>query len=1137
MPRHPAVSPDGREVAFSYQGDLCIVASEGGEARRVTAHPAYEGHPIWSPDGRMLAFASDRDGNDDVYVLPLDGGDLRRLTFHSDGDLPLDWTADGRAVMFQSVRDVRDGGLPGLHLVSIEGGTPVLALPSGGQDAVISPDGRRVAYIRNWVSWWRRGYEGNARHQLWLFESDAPFDGGLSVRAPEKLELPSFATVLGFYREACLRPEGKFTCLSWPQAGSERPLGSNTATWPPQESGQPTLDEGMIASPQWMPDGRHLVYIAEHEGIANLVLLDTSDGRRAWVTRFKDGRLRYASLARNGSVAAFEYEDGISVVRIPSELPSLGSSSWKQAPSDPARLFIRLPRDAKQADLLRVDLTSGADEMAVSPDGKQIAFVIKGDLFAMKASKDEDFAQRLLDSPFREREISWSSDSKALYYTSDREGQSDIYRMTSADTSETRLARTLRFDVKRLTTGPEEERGAIVSPDGKLVAYRKGLGTLMLMDADGSKQKVVREGWSDVEYTWSPDSKWLAVGFDDDDFNHDLWIYAVDGSIGPYNVTRHPGEDFAPVWSPDGKILAWCSIRQLMRQTDVWYVRLTLADEEKSRLARLEDLASESASAEEPSPHGEELGLGTSIDATKKSSGGAGKKGGKGNKDDEDDAKGDSTKVEVKIDFDDLYRRVHRLTSLPGDETAVLVNKDGSEFFFSAANDGKRDLWKIKWDGTEPERVTKGGLAPTAIHWGSKHDKLFFIKTGGGLASIGTSGGDVTAYAFNADATIDRPARRAVVFEEGWRAMRDQFYDPKFHGADWQAAHDKYRPWASAASTQRDFQDVFRMMLGELNSSHQGFSGGPLDFESTAPAAATGELGCVFSARREGSGLEVVHVVPNSPAARVESKLAVGDRILAVDDHLLDARTDLARLLDQRIDQRVRLSVDGTDGKKREVVLRPISSSALRDLIYEEELKLRRASIAGISDRLAYVHIRSMDVPSVEAYERALYAEAHGKDALLIDVRDNGGGWTADYMLTSLTAPDHAVTRARGGGPGYPQDRRLLYAWSKPIVVLADENSFSNAEIFAWAIKTLDRGPVVGQKTAGGVISTGGTTLGDGSWIRLPFRGWTSRFDGSNEELTGCPPDVPVANLPSELGRGEDAQLRRAAEVALELLR
>jgi tricorn protease len=248
----------------------------------------------------------------------------------------------------------------------------------------------------------------------------------------------------------------------------------------------------------------------------------------------------------------------------------------------------------------------------------------------------------------------------------------------------------------------------------------------------------------------------------------------------------------------------------------------------------------------------------------------------------------------------------------------------------------------------------------------------------------------------------------------------------------------------------------------------------------------------------------------------------------------LQPSDDVARLLERTVGKRTVLQVIGEGGQPREVVLRPIGGQEFRDRLYEEEIELRQECVArATGGKVAYIHVRAMDEGSLELFERDLYAEAHGRDALIIDVRNNGGGWTTDLLLTSLSAPDHAVTQARGGGPGYPAGRRLIYAWTKPIVVLCDEYSFSNAEIFSWAIRTIRRGPVVGQQTFGGVISTGGTSLLDGSYLRLPFRGWHSKLDGSNLEGTGCMPDIVVENVPGDLARGVDLQLARAIEEAL----
>jgi tricorn protease len=543
-------------------------------------------------------------------------------------------------------------------------------------------------------------------------------------------------------------------------------------------------------------------------------------------------------------------------------------------------------------------------------------------------------------------------------------------------------------------------------------------------------------------------------------------------------------------------MLAFVSERAFLNQVDVWFVWLTRADEDLSKEQRLDALAG----------------------------------GGKAEK--KKDA--DEPEVRVSIDFDDIHRRLHRLTTFPGSETGVLISKDASELVYVADADGQSDLWKIRWDGSEPKRLTEGGQEPRFVQWDKKRERLFYLKKGGQLASVSLKGGDAKGYAFKAEVRVDRAAQRAFVFDEGWRALRDGYYDPKMHGCDWAAARERYRPWALAASSYRDFQDAFRLMMGEVNSSHLGLWGGPGDpLPDPGPRAQTGELGVLFDARDAGPGLRVARVVRNSPADRAESRLAAGDRILAVSGTTLAPADDIARLLDRTVETPVWLEVAGADGRRREVTIRPIGFPAFRELLYDEEIEARRARVRELSDgRIAYLHIAGMSEESLDLFERDLYAEAHGKDALVIDVRDNGGGWTTDLLLTSLMAADHATTYARGSGPGYPSDRRLLYAWTKPIAVLCDEYSFSNAEILSWSIRATRRGPVVGQQTNGGVISTGGTTLLDGSYVRLPFRTWFSKLDGSELEGTGCLPDIPVANLPGDMARGVDAQLERAVAEA-----
>jgi tricorn protease len=1126
LPRHPAPSPDGREIAFSYQGDIWIVAAEGGEARRVTAHAAYDANPFWSPDGRWIAFSSDRAGNDDIYALPLAGGEVRRLTYNSFPDAPTGWTPDSRAVLFRSVRYVQSGDNPGIFCVPLDGGAPFTVIPVGGHDATLSPDGGKLAFAQGGNPWWRRGNQGNSRHRLWLCElekalgaadKDSESSGrrgdGRGDNSPDS-DSPAppedIATSAALHAIGALRHGERYLNVTELGAVTTDPQAQPDAFWATWQEkaadwSRPELETGGNRAPAWFLDGEHLLYASEAGGVTNLKIVSTRTGRRTWVTRFDKGRLRYPALARDGRVAAFEYEDGIYTVRIPS---IRGNGDLLGPVPAPQRLTIRIPFDLKADPLEWVKVEANADEMRLSPDGKQIAFVYAGEVFAMKASDEEPFAYNISPSPAREGQIAWAADSKTLLFVSDRNGNADLFTATSADSGEPRLARALRCETRALTSDKRDEWRPRYAPDGKRIAYLRGPGTLMVMDADGSGARELVTGSHELDFSWSPDGKWIAYTQEDDDYNIDVWIVPVDGGT-PVNVSRHPDQDLSPCWSPDGKMLAFASRREFLNQTDIWYVWLTREDDERSREERLDRLS------------------GDMPDSTAE---------GKDEKDEDKDKEKEKETVVVKIDFEDIHKRLHRLTTFPGEESKVLISKDASELVFIANNDAESDLWKIKWDGSEPERLTKGGQNPTFVQWDEKGEKLFFLKKGGRIASVPLDGGETKSYDFAAELQIDRRLERASVFDESWRALDSQFYDGHFHGCDWAAMRERYRPWALGASTYRDFQDVVRMMMGELNASHLGVRGGPGDPNALGSAlkAETGELGVIFDASYPGAGARVGHVVKSSPADRVSSRLVKGDIIRAVDGVALEEGDNISRLLTRAVDKRTRLDVEGADGKRREVIIRPIAGTDFRNLTYTEQAEARQQFVERESGgRVAYIHLQWMDEPSLDLYERDLYAVAHGKDALIIDVRDNGGGWTADLMLTSLLAGDHATTIGRDGGPGYPEDRRVLYAWVKPIVVLCDEASFSNAEIFAWAIRTLKRGPVVGQQTAGGVISTGATTLLDGSTLRLPGRGWYSKLDGSNLEGTGCMPDIVVANLPGEVERGIDRQLERALAEAL----
>ncbi|MEO1654477.1 MAG: S41 family peptidase, partial [Bacteroidota bacterium] len=374
------------------------------------------------------------------------------------------------------------------------------------------------------------------------------------------------------------------------------------------------------------------------------------------------------------------------------------------------------------------------------------------------------------------------------------------------------------------------------------------------------------------------------------------------------------------------------------------------------------------------------------------------------------------------------------------------------------------------------------------------------------------------------------------MFAEAWKLIDDNFYDPKFHGNDWDQLKEKYQRLAYRASTNRDFRDIFNDMLGELNASHMGLYGSD---RAETQRESTGRLGIEVAVQKDGA--KVLHVVPNTPADKSKSKIEEGDLITRVNGEAVTTGQNFYSLLTNTNNNRVLVNVKGKDGKEREVVIRP--SSSINRQLYEEWVQERKRLTEEYSGgRLGYIHIQGMNWPSFERFERELTASGQGKDGIVIDVRYNGGGWTTDFLMSVLTVQQHAYTIPRGATDdldknhlayksNYPFGERLPWSsWTRPSIALCNTTSYSNAEIFSHAYKNLDIGTLVGEPTFGAVISTGGARLIDGSLIRQPFRAWYVKATEENMENGPAVPDIILSNAPDSKSKGQDEQLKRAVD-------
>jgi tricorn protease len=714
---------------------------------------------------------------------------------------------------------------------------------------------------------------------------------------------------------------------------------------------------------------------------------------------------------------------------------------------------------------------------------------------------------RITDTPEEESEPVFLPDGGAVLFVSEREGRSDLWKAERYDPARW-WWQCEDFRLTRLTNDAATESALSVSPDGDAVAWVRGRGELVVADAAFAERRVLFSSHSGIDYTWSPDGRYLAFAADDSNSNRDVWIAPADGSSPPVNVSRHPFDEYGPAWSPDGKVLAFLA-RRRHEGVDVHYVWLDRADEEETSRDRQLRLAREKMEKTRKEKDREKA----KADATPAA---------------EDAGK---TGAPEPLVLDGLWRRVRTISIADSDEGGLFW-AGPDRLAFTAKIGGKRGTYSVQFpDELKPKLLTT--TIGSGAEWSAKAKKVFWL-TGGSPAAL--TGGKNESYGFSVRLEVDRVAHQRAAFDQTWRTMRDWYYDPNLNNRDWDAVRSKYREEAARAPDRSTFGRIVSLMLGELNGSHLGFSAArdPAPPDPHQWPVVTRHLGVRFDLPSEGPGLRVAFVFPEGPADRERSRLEVGELVLSVDGVEVDGQRDPTLWLNGPAGVEAELLVRSPDGTEREVRLMPGNRSSARSLLYRHWIWENERKVAERSGgRLGYLHVRAMHWSSFESFQRAIYAAGHGRDGLVIDVRENGGGFTADHLLTALSQPVHAYTVNRGANPGYPQDRTVYATWPKPIVVLANQNSFSNAEIFAHAVRTLERGKLVGVRTAGGVISTSGRRVMDMGTIRVPLRGWFLIDTGEDLERNGAVPHHEIWPEPGEWAAGRDRQLDKAVEVLL----
>ncbi len=1011
--RQPALSPDGKRLAFVYRGDIWTSDVNGGRAQSLTENIESDANPLFSPDGQWIAFSSKRGGNWDIYAIPADGGTARQLTWHSGAENPLGWSPDGKFVLTSGKRDSVNYGLFAIDVKTLR--TRMLAEDYAVMGAAnYSPDGSQVVYARYGFPWTRPRYTGSAAAELWLLDAARGTRRALTTNQCQHL-WPRFL------------PDGKILTVT---------IGERTPS---------TTRLGETISP-----------IADNPlRTPNLWVFDTNGVARQ-LTIFTGGSVRWPSVARKSGDITFEYGPDIYVLRAGSKEPR------------PVSLFAMA--DEKLTARRREKLTTGAGEAEPSPDGKTFAFGLHGDIWTVGVEKPKgiagrgsEYATRLTEWAGEDSDFSWSKDGRKLYFTSDRDFYTRLYELDVKTRQVTPLWQR-DSDVERMKLSPDGKQLGfwVTGPDG-------GLYTLAL--SNKSVQRIVSipgpqwRGQGGGDYEWSPDMNWICYAYRGESKAYNLWLAPANGGTEPRNITRLYAHHSQPAWSPDGKYLFFQSDRD---GSGLYALPLTRED------VRVSDI---------------------DFKFVKPTNG-----------------------VTVQIEFDDIQRRIRKVTS-QSPSADLQVTSDGLIVFISEG-----DVWSVGYDGKEPKRVTSGG-GKSQLRV-SKDGRTAFFIGGGDLFTMKIDGGKETKVSFSADWERNIRAERQAAFTQFWRSYQRGFYDSNFHGRNWEKIRQRYEPLLDSVETGDEFAALLNMMIGELEASHAEVTAGT---NAALPAVTTAHLGFTFDYSHAGPGLKVKSVPPGAPGGYERTRINPGELVLGINGQDVALDENLHKLINERQDRDFEFLVS-TNGRKsggRTVRYKILTESEWTQLNYENRVERLRDEVEEKSGgRIGYLHIASMGAQNRQQFEREAYEHMVGKDSMIIDVRFNTGGNIADTLVEWLQRKPHGYLRPRDGA----KEAVPFHSWERKMVVLMNEHSYSNAEIFPNAMRARGLAQIIGRATPGYVIWTDSLGLVDGTKARMPMTG-AYRIDGSPMENQGEQPDIEVPLTPDDWIQDRDPQLDKAIEV------
>ena len=1064
--RDVMVSPDGQQVLFCYKGDIYKVSTKGGTAVQLTTHDSYECSPVWSADGKQIAFASDRHGNLDIFTMSADGGSATRLTYNSVAEVPQAFSPDGKWVLFGAA--IQD---PAASVMFPDNTLPELyKVPAkGGRTLqVLGTPAEMLSFAADGKSFYYQDRKG--------YEDEW-----------RKHHTSSITRDVWFYDAK----SGQHTNIT-AHAGEDR-------------------------NPVASADGKTLYFLSERNGGSmNVYALNTgaNNGQQpVAVTTFKTHPVRFLSAARNG-LLCYTYN---------------GEIYTQKNGSQPQKLSITLTRDDEPV-ISDLTFTSGARQAVVSRDGKQVAFVARGEVFV--TSTEYATTRRISQTAGAEADVDFAPDGRTIVYASERNGNWQLYTASIVRKEDLNFANATL--IKEESVFPEqpalqlngkldfsqvERQYPKYSPDGTKLAFIEDRIKLKVVDLKTKKVTQVTDGskWfrqdGGFDYEWSPDGKWFVLSYianKRDPYTDQGIVSAEGGEIHP--ITQSGYMSGRPRWVMDGKAIMFESERYGMRSHASWgsqedvflafltqdaYDRYRLSPEDYALLKELEKAKPEKKADADKN-------------ADKKSK----------NKKDDKKADADSVKT-LKIEFEGIEDRIVRLTPNSSRLGDAIVSKDGESLYYFAAFEGAPDLWKMDLRKHETKLLSKGGSG------------VLQMDKDGNLYSLGSSmkkiekGDKMTTIAYDAQMKLDLAAEREYLLRHVAKQINKKIFRTDYNGCDWDLMVKNYARFLPHIANNYDFAELLSELLGELNVSHTGGR-----FRPAANGDATAQLGLLYDLTEATDGLKITAILEGGPFSKASSKVKVGDVVTAINGQPLTKDTDLAQLLNLCRGKKTLVSLKGSAGTWDEVVL-PISQSAQSALLYKRWIKSRAAEVERLSNgRLGYVHIEGMDDASFRDVYSDILGKYNLKEGIVIDTRHNGGGRLHEDIEILFSGHKYFTQVIRGREVCDMPSRR----YNHPSIMLQAEGNYSNAHGTPWVYSHQKIGKLVGAPVPGTMSSVNWETMQDPTLIfGVPVIGYQLP-DGTYLENTQLEPDVPVLNKPETVVKGVDLQLEAAVRELLKQL-